>query len=105
MKSEDDAPNDVASKNVTSNHVASTISLPGKVNNTTLHTDGLFMLFELLEPVTSTCLGLTCKEFWAVHKAFHKKPLSIDSSSYYFGPGPKLYELLGNWMGTGMEYV
>jgi len=83
----------------------STISLPGKFNDTTLHTDGLFMLFEILDPVTSTCLGLTCKKFWAAHKVFHKKPLSMDSSSYYFGPRPKLHELLGNWMGTGMEYV
>jgi hypothetical protein len=30
-------------------------------------------IFKLLDPITSTCLGLTCKAFYRIHKSIHGK--------------------------------
>ncbi|KAE8442802.1 hypothetical protein EG329_002835 [Mollisiaceae sp. DMI_Dod_QoI] len=49
---------------------------------TDLPTDIHFKIFDLLCPVNSTCLGLTCKQFYEIHRKFHRKvSLMLRSSS------------------------
>jgi len=71
------------------------------------------MIFEHLDPVTSTCLGLTCKRFYAIHRAIHGSVplkssilivplyrLSYDIANTQYG----LWRLLQDWVPFGMQF-
>lgn len=58
-------------------------------------------IFKYLDPCTSTCLGLTCKKFYAIHTEIHGKAsmfyrVQLDGGEYLY-----LFELLHGWMNTG----
>ncbi|PMD60616.1 uncharacterized protein K444DRAFT_629116 [Hyaloscypha bicolor E] len=58
-------------------------------------------IFKYLDPCTSTCLGLTCKKFYAIHTEIHGKAsmfyrVQLDGDKYLY-----LFELLHGWMNTG----
>ncbi|KAE9377474.1 hypothetical protein N431DRAFT_328885 [Stipitochalara longipes BDJ] len=68
-------------------------------------------LFKLLDPVTSCCLGLTCKIFYPVHWANHGPiPLYLPeksisrTSSIAFSCYGGLWDLLKNWFPGNMRY-
>lgn len=63
-------------------------------------------LFELLDPDTSTCLGLTCTNFYAVHDEVQRR---LNRNLLVERPGPfqpasRLPILLQTWMGCGLVY-
>lgn len=62
-------------------------------------------LFRHLDKVTSTCLGLTCKAFWKLHRAINGRAWLWEVSPR--GPqtfGIPLHELLESWMPFGLVY-
>ncbi|KUJ10956.1 uncharacterized protein LY89DRAFT_723462 [Mollisia scopiformis] len=54
-------------------HTAAIISLPPEI---------LLMIFDHLDPVSSTCLGVTCKNFYPIHRAIHG---TVGLSAYIIG--------------------
>jgi len=83
----------------------------GPSSITTLPTELHLALFKLLDPVTSTCLGLTCKAFYAIHWSDHgrvplwapeKHIISPFSIPYSYSGG--LWNLLEDWFPADMSY-
>ncbi|KAG9240942.1 hypothetical protein BJ878DRAFT_257251 [Calycina marina] len=66
---------------MTSKQIERTSLPPHPPNITTIPAEVELLLFEQLGVVTSTCLGLTCKKFYAIHKAMHGK-VSLTSVDY-----------------------
>jgi len=66
----------------------------------------LVTLFELLDPDTSTCLGLTCKPLYEIHTyTFHLLNKSLlPSRPGPFQPSSQLPSLLSTWMGPNLIY-
>ncbi|KAF4632843.1 hypothetical protein G7Y89_g5280 [Cudoniella acicularis] len=67
-------------------------------------------LFKLLDNDTSTCLGLTCKHLWAIHKDEQRKYKNFKedhgiSSRRPFNLYSQLPFLLKEWVGPHMCYV
>lgn len=63
------------------------------------------MIFGYLDECTSTCLGLTCRDFYAIHRSFHRAPTDFSSVTFIPNPNPirmptilQLWELLEVWM-------
>jgi hypothetical protein len=64
-------------------------------------------LFGHLDIVTSTCLGLTCKKLYAIHRKYHSKPDSLKCLIILKGRGGGLFylgNLITKWMGKGMKF-
>lgn len=60
-------------------------------------------LFQFLDPVASTCLGLTCKSFYNIHRSFNGTvSLGANTSDEN---GRPLHEFLGRWIGEGLSDV
>ncbi len=58
-------------------------------------------IFTYLNPVTSTCLGLTCKELWGIHKSRHNSVCLTEMSERCI----QLHCFLQEWMGKyGLVY-
>jgi hypothetical protein len=61
-------------------------------------------IFSYLDPVTSTCLGLTSKKFYAIHKSLHGVNATLlFTPTDFFGVGTRvkrfsLIELLKDWI-------
>lgn len=65
----------------------------------------LLELFRQLDSVTSTCLGLTCKAFYKLHRETKGRVWLWEVSPR--GPqsfGKPLYELLESWVPVGLVY-
>jgi hypothetical protein len=61
-------------------------------------------IFKHLHPVSSTCLGLTCKEFYPIHRQLHgavslQATIPVSPRNYYFGGFAWLGALLSTWAG------
>jgi hypothetical protein len=68
-------------------------------------------LFQHLDKVTSTCLGLTCKIFYSIHRAIHGK-VKLKSPSgtptYMVHPDGRtrdLTRLISKWMGPDYHWM
>jgi hypothetical protein len=59
------------------------------------------LIFQLLDPVTSTCLGITCKTFYGIHRSFHGS-VSLATGSSINNRDVSLHELLENWVCQGL---
>lgn len=55
-------------------------------------------VFEILNPVTSTCIGLTCKAFYTLHRALWAGPMDLRRTDNEDGSSRCLYEYLHKWM-------
>lgn len=61
-------------------------------------------LFSYLDLVTSTCLGLTSKKLYAIHKSYHSDAtITLFSQTDFFGSGTRvkrfcLVQLLEDWI-------
>jgi len=65
----------------------------------------LLKIFSHLDPGNSTCLGLTCKRLYKLHRLLHGS-VRLETRCYTAhspAPGPKLYEMLEEWYGPGFE--
>jgi len=72
------------------------------------------LLLEQLDPVSSTCLGLTCKKLYAYHRTLHgtvslNTPSPEPCVNYYpLRESPwgriQLWKLLKNWFPLGWSY-
>jgi hypothetical protein len=61
-------------------------------------------LFKLLDKTTSMCLGLTCRDLYALHLRRYKYPIPLISSRLEGAKEPHLHELLMSWMGPHYRY-
>ena len=69
-----------------------------------ISTELQLMIFKLLDPASSTCLGLTNKAFYQIHWGIHGK---VSLSAYCMLPpnqysGVHLWKLLEKWVGRDM---
>lgn len=76
-----------------------------------LHDEIYLTLFDTLEklefPNTTACLGLTCKKFYPIFKAYLPKNVSLLNeypSAIETGEEP-LYALLKDWVPSGLFYA
>ncbi|KUJ19745.1 uncharacterized protein LY89DRAFT_779656 [Mollisia scopiformis] len=53
------------------NEVSESVSTAGPATLVTLPPEILLLIFDYLNPAASTCLGLTCKKLYPVHRAIH----------------------------------
>jgi hypothetical protein len=53
------------------------------------------MIFSYLHPVSSTCLGLTCKRFYTIHRKLYG---TVRTSDLRFSVKVELQHLLETWM-------
>ncbi|PMD47929.1 hypothetical protein L207DRAFT_561314 [Hyaloscypha variabilis F] len=53
------------------------VTTPAKCFLLQLPTEILLAIFSFLDPVTSTCLGLTCTRLYAMHRSQHPKPIDL----------------------------
>ena len=75
-----------------------------KCTVTSLSPEPALVIFKLLDQITSTCLGLTCKAFCRIHKSIRGKahlqrPSPGDEISNYL-----LVDLLSTWKPLGVAY-
>ena len=57
------------------------------------------------DPVSSICLGVTCKKFIEVHRMFHQPPIRLYSSTYTAEGSQRLLKyLLRDWMPRGLVF-
>jgi hypothetical protein len=56
-----------------------------------------------LDHITSTCLGLTCKALYKIHKTLHPQPLRLRGGDN-FPPEFSLATRLRSWMPAGLVY-
>lgn len=60
-------------------------------------------LFFAGDACTSTCLGLTCKAFYSIHRAFFPSPVDLLTSIPRYQPSANLCDLLEHWVPKDME--
>jgi len=80
----------------------------------TLSSDIILEIFDRLSPISSTCLGLTCKTFYTIHREIHGS-VDLNTSSSYEITCPmggeskiaegKLHVFLHGWMWRGANLV
>jgi hypothetical protein len=58
------------------------------------------LIFKLFDPVASTCLGLTCKKFYGIHRSFHGS-VSLAAKSPDDSGGLSLHQFLDDWICQG----
>lgn len=70
------------------------------------------LIFDYLDPVTSTCLGLTCGKFYSIHRAMH----GTVKLNQWVALKPQIYqhpenafhlydyELINNWAGSDLVF-
>jgi F-box-like len=63
----------------------------------------LLKIFSDLDPVYSTCLGLTCKRLYVLHRELHGSVRLETRCHTGRNQGPRLYELLEEWHLPGFE--
>jgi hypothetical protein len=90
--------------------VLATPQIP-KMNILALPSELQLEIFSYLDPVSSTCFGLSCKRFYAihVHNTTTKKNDKVSLEAWVILPasrlsGRHLFELLGDWMPPGLAY-
>jgi hypothetical protein len=64
----------------------------------------ILLIFEKLHPVTSTCLGLTCKKLYPIHRSLHGTVGLKRTVLGTWQGSPHLGELLGRWVGLELYY-
>lgn len=66
----------------------------------------LLLIFPYLAPVSSICLGLSCKAFYAVYRSFVPTPVGLhEYDRIYQCNLVPLYQLLKDWKGPGLISV
>jgi len=73
-------------------------SIPQPPGITTIPPELLCMIFELLGPVASTCAGLTCHKFYAIHRSYHGQVSLYRRVKDVNGRSHRLIYLLREWM-------
>jgi hypothetical protein len=61
-------------------------------------------VFDHLDPVTSTCLGLTCKSFYKIHRSYHSKVRLNQEVRSMDGRRYLLHEILRKWVPPNLTY-
>lgn len=86
-------------------HIASPLQPQQAPPNLALPSELLLKIFSHLDPGTSTCLGLTCKRLYVLHRSLHGS-VRLETRCHTarsLASGPKLYELLEEWYEPGFE--